>query len=286
MKTVISFDLHADMGFLKKPDINEKVYLTYNMLHKPCVLGILGAIVGLQGFTKNKEFPNYYKKLKSIPIGIKPIGSYCDNGNFSKIVIKYNNATCFANKGIEGNPNVQAILNIAEQTLIRPAYRIFLLLDLEKENEQTLYNRIRQQEASFIPYLGKNDYSAWWYKEDVKTDDGAILFQGVKEYNILQDEFKDNYKIETVFVKQKPVVESVVEEGEEDDFSDNFQISDFGTYVYFEKLPLKYNEQLYQYDYADFALTDSKLKVGSLPTENLYHIQEQDSRQRFVVQLN
>ena len=44
---LISFDLCADMGFLKKPDINEKIYLTYNMLHKPALLGILGAIIGL-----------------------------------------------------------------------------------------------------------------------------------------------------------------------------------------------------------------------------------------------
>lgn len=278
MKKVISFDLYADMGFLKKPDINEKVYLTYNMLHKPCVLGILGAIAGLKGFTKNNEFPEYYKTFKDIPVGIKPIGEGCERGNFTKNVTTYTNTIGFANA--DGN------LIVSEQTLIRPAYRIFLLLDLEKENEQTLYNHIRQQEATFIPYLGKNDYSAWWYKEDVKTDDGVVLFQGVKEYNILQDEFKDNYKIETVFVKQKPVVESLVEEGEEDDFSDNFQISDFGTYVYFEKLPIKYDEQLYQYDYADFALTDSRLKVGSLPTENLFHIKEQKSGQKYVVQLN
>lgn len=266
MKKVISFDLYADMGFLKKPDINEKIYLTYNMLHKPCVLGILGAIAGLNGFKRNNEFPEYYTKFKNIPIGIKPIGKGCEQGNFTKNVTTYTNTIGFANA--DGN------LIVSEQTLINPAYRIFLLLDLEKKDEQVLYNRIRQQEAAFIPYLGKNDYSAWWYKEDVK------------EYDILQDDFNYNYKVETIFIKQKAVVESLADEDDDDDFSDNFQISDFGTYVYFEKLPIKYNEELYQYDYADFSLTDSKLKAGSLPTESLFHIQEKKCKQEFIVQLN
>jgi CRISPR-associated protein Cas5h len=278
MKKVISFDLYSDMGFLKKPDINEKIYLTYNMLHKPCVLGILGAIAGLKGFTKNNELPEYYNKFKNIPIGVKPIGKGCERGNFTKNVTTYTNTIGFANA--DGN------LIISEQTLINPAYRIFLLLDLEKKDEQVLYDRIWQQEATYIPYLGKNDYSAWWYKEDVKDENDKVLFQGVKEYDILQDDFNNNYKVETVFIKQKAVVDSLAEEEEEDDFSDNFQISDFGTYVYFEKLPIKYNEELYQYDYADFSLTDSKLKAGSLPPKSLFHIQEKKSKQKFVVQLN
>ena len=46
---LISFDIQADFGFFKKPDYNDGVLLTYNMLHKPALLGILGAIIGLRG---------------------------------------------------------------------------------------------------------------------------------------------------------------------------------------------------------------------------------------------
>ena len=42
---LISFDIQADFGFFKKPDYNDGVLLTYNMLHKPALLGILGAII-------------------------------------------------------------------------------------------------------------------------------------------------------------------------------------------------------------------------------------------------
>jgi CRISPR-associated protein Cas5h len=264
MKKLISFDLYADMGFLKKPDINEKIYLTYNMLHKPCVLGILGAIAGLEGFCKNNELPEYYKQFEHIPVGIKPIGNSCENGNFSKNVTTYTNTIGFANA--DGN------LIVSEQTLINPAYRIFLLLDDEKEYEQLLYERIHNQQAEYIPYLGKNDYSAWWYAKDVK------------EYKILDFDEEQDFKVNTVFVKQNALIDNIVEDDSDDDFGE-FEISDFGSYVYFEKLPYAYCNILYQYKYADFALTDSKLKAGSLPKETLYRLKYK-AEAEIVVQLN
>lgn len=61
---LVSFDLKADFGFFKKPDIND-IYLTYNMLHKPALLGILGAIVGLQGFQENSILPVYLSETET-----------------------------------------------------------------------------------------------------------------------------------------------------------------------------------------------------------------------------
>ena len=87
MKKLISFIIKADKGFLKKPDINDGIYLTYNMLHKPAILGILGAIIGLEGYKQNGVLPEYYLKLKDIPIGIKPMGD--EKGNFQKTLISY-----------------------------------------------------------------------------------------------------------------------------------------------------------------------------------------------------
>ncbi len=256
MKKVISFDLYADMGFLKKPDINEKIYLTYNILHKPCILGILGAITGMRGFSKNNEFPEYYTKLKHIPVGIKPIGAGCERGNFAKNVTTYTNTIGFANA--DGN------LIVSEQTLINPAYRIFLLLDFEKKDEQMLYNNIKNQEAVYIPYLGKNDYSAWWNKEDVM------------EYDFQPFDGKEDYKVETVFVKDDSLIANVIEH--KTSIRNNLSHLN-GSFMYFEKLPVGYNKELYQYDYADFAYTDWSLCEESL-LENLYKVDD------LIVQLN
>jgi CRISPR-associated protein Cas5h len=268
MKKVISFDLFADMGFLKKPDINEKIYLTYNMLHKPCVLGILGAIAGLEGFKQNNVLPDYYEKLQHIPVGIKPIGDGCENGNFSKNVTTYTNTIGFANA--DGN------LIISEQTLINPAYRIFLLLDTDMEYEKLLYDRIRNQQAEFIPYLGKNDYSAWWYAKDIEDEKGELLFQGVREYNFQKFEGGEEFNIETVFIKENPLVDNVVEHRAR--MRKNLSFLN-GSFMYFEKLPVGYNEDLYQYDYADFAFTDWRLSKDSY-LENLYRADN------LIIQLN
>jgi CRISPR-associated protein Cas5h len=95
---LISFDLIAEFGFFKKPDIND-IYLTYNMLHKPALLGILGAIIGLHGYQRNGELPEYYKELNHLKLGIQPLNS--DKGNFPKDMIKYNNCVGYANSDAE-----------------------------------------------------------------------------------------------------------------------------------------------------------------------------------------
>ncbi len=49
-RKLISFDLQGDFGFFRKPDVNDGIQLGYNLIHKPSVLGLLGAIIGLQGY--------------------------------------------------------------------------------------------------------------------------------------------------------------------------------------------------------------------------------------------
>lgn len=53
---------------LKKPDTNEPVYLTFNVLHKPGLLGIVGAILGLDCFKEKGKLPEYYEELKKYKI--------------------------------------------------------------------------------------------------------------------------------------------------------------------------------------------------------------------------
>jgi len=137
MNKLISIDLFADFGMLKKPDTNEPVYLTFNMLHKPALLGILGAIAGLEGFKEKGKLPEYYLKLKDLQVGIQPINH--EKGNFQKTTIKYNNATGFANKDDKNNG---ATLNIVEQTLVTPAFRCYLYLDTDNELQSTKLMKI------------------------------------------------------------------------------------------------------------------------------------------------
>lgn len=224
---LISFDLKAEMGFFKKPDINDGIYLTYNMLHKPALLGILGAIVGLQGYQKNGEFPIYYQKLKHLKIGIAPLDS--DNGNYTKDIVAYNNGTGFANSEAGGN------LIIREQILIKPSYRCYLLLNLDNETEKVLYDRIAKYEAEFLPYMGKNDFSAWW--------------ENVREYEFAKFSVTGNYKIDSVFAKTEAVSNYMVRSMS--------MFSKVPMFVYFERLPKGFDEQLMQYNYAEFVYSNA-----------------------------
>lgn len=250
---LISFDLRADFGFFRKPDVNDGLQLSYNMLHKPALLGILGAIAGLKGYEKKGQWPEYYKLLKSVPVGIEPLKPYHDKGNFTKTAITYTNTVGYANA--DGN------LIIQESTLRSPAYRVYVLLNKADEVQARLLSRIRNHEAEFVPYLGKNEFTAWW--------------ENVTEYEIDQTITTQAFEVKTLFDKRKTVVSKTVDDG-----YDRFDLFDFserkGSYIYFERLPVNFDEQLFQYSLVDFAYTDYPLKTPT-KLENLYRLNQANS---------
>lgn len=227
---LISFDLKAEFGFFKKPDINDGIYLTYNMLHKPALLGILGAIIGLKGYEKNGVLPEYYTKLKDIKLSIQPLGS--DKGNFTKDILSYNNSSGFASDEQGGN------LIVTEQILIKPSYRCFLLLNFENELEKQLYENIMSYKAEFLPYMGKNDFSAWWTNCQ-KYDD------------IYKFDFNTDYRINSIFAKYEAVSSHISIA-----FGRSARLNE-QPFVYFEKLPIAFDEDLYQYKFGDFVYSNA-----------------------------
>jgi CRISPR-associated protein Cas5h len=251
---LISFDLKAEMGFFKKPDINSGVCLTYNMLHKPALLGILGAIAGLQGYQKNGELPDYYRQLNHLRVGIMPLGS--NNGNFQKDIITYNNGTGFASSESGGN------LMVTEQMILKPSYRCYLLLNLDVSEEKTLYDRIWKKEAEFLPYMGKNDFSAWW--------DNVVEYSQFAEFD-----FDRDYKISTIFAKDNAV--SGYEKKMTSMFSDSATEIKF---LYFEKLPVSFDEKLLQYEYKDFVYSNFPFRKDMV-LEGLYRLDNKEIIQLF-----
>nr|WP_320120635.1 type I-B CRISPR-associated protein Cas5b [uncultured Marinifilum sp.] len=262
MKKLISFRIKADKGFLKKPDINDGMYLTYNMLHKPAILGVLGAIAGLEGYKKNQELPEYYKILKDLPVGVRPLND--EKGNFQKTIITYNNTTGFASEEAGGN------LMVTEQTLIKPSYEIFLLLDIEKDIQKKLYQNICNQEAVFLPYLGKNDYSLWWDKTKDVTE---YKWEAVTK-------FSNAAELKSIFNKNGNRVQDMEEKEQlSDDLFEAIDILKPDSFYYFERLPVGFNEKLYQYNYADFSYTNVKLNISKL--NNIYCLNN-----KLFIQLN
>jgi CRISPR-associated protein Cas5h len=264
-QTLISFDLKGDFGMFKKPDVNEGLQLTFNLLHKPALLGILGAIVGLEGYQRHGVFPEYYHKFRDLRVGIEPLKDWHDKGNFVKTVVKYTNTVGYANA--DGN------LIVTEQTLRRPAYRVYLLLDLDVEEQVRLHERIGAAEAEYLPYFGKNECAAWWEAESVR------------EYEFEPFVATRGYQVSTIFQRK-----GSIKEGKADlDFDiDLGKMVNTASYINFERLPIKFfvgdSEEsetpdlfstvstetrkakpmkFVQYDLAEFAFTDCTFRENA-----------------------
>jgi len=235
---IISFDISSDFGMFKKPDVNNPVYFTFNIIPKTQLLGILGAIIGLDGYNQMKEsddYPEFYEELQDLSIGIVPYGN---KGVYQKRLIKYNNTVGYANK--DGGT-----LNIIEQTLINPKYSIFIGLDLSNKNHQKLNDFIVEKpklvEYEYIPYMGKNEFRLEIDK--VKHFDDIQVFTP-----------NDEFAIYSLFPN---IGNEALKKSEA--LRDPFDNSMSETYFYyFERLPIKLDE-LNQYQYENFAYTNAKI---------------------------
>jgi CRISPR-associated protein Cas5h len=237
-RKIISFDLKADFAFFKKPDINVGLQLSYNMLHKPALLGILGAIIGLEGYKRKGELPQYYQVLKEISVGIEPIEGFHERGNFQKTSVKYTNGVGYANA--DGN------LLVEETMLIRPAFRCYLLLNTAEPIEAKLYDYISKDQCEYIPYLGKNEFQAW--------------ISAFQKWGGAPLKAQEAFSIDSIFIKGG----SLRGEKVETDLAFAFDSPvSMGSFSYFERLPVGFDESLMQYQLGDFAFTDWKLKPTS-----------------------
>jgi len=234
---LLSFDLRADFACFKKPDVNEGIILTFNCLHKPALLGILGAIVGLKGYTRKGELPEYYQVFKNLPLSIEPMEGFHENGNFNKTIIKYTNTVGYGNA--DGN------LIVTEQTLICPAYRCYVVLNDAIEQQTDLYNKLKNGESVYLPYLGKNEFSAWWDKASVK------------EYTYSDFIASDDFTISSLFVRQYPLLKQKVPPKF---YPSLRKMTNVSSFMYFERLPLDFDETLFQYELAEFTFTDWTLE--------------------------
>lgn len=265
-QVVLSFDLRADFGFLRKPEVNEGLSLTYNLLHRPALLGILGAIAGLGGYTRRGAAPEYWQKLGHLRVGVEPLAfvgtetrkaGYVprhERGNFQKTVLTYTNTVGYA--------NADGTWILSENTLVRPAYRCYLLLNLVNEVEQLLYNRLRAQQAEYLPYLGKNEFALGWAAESVR-EYPAELFAGRQEF-----------EVRTAFRKTRPVSNAEAVE-ESFSFFDEPRLT-AQSFFYFERLPVDFDVHLMQYRHADFVYSNARFR-SDLPVEGLYRLTENNS---------
>ncbi len=146
----LKFNLKGKTAFFKNPEVNSYFYFTYGNIHKPALLGMFGAILGLNGYEAGYvDFPEYYKVLRDIKISVVP-SSF--NGYFPKKIQHFNNSVGYASQEQGGN------LIIKEQWLENSSWIIYVAL-IDEIGEK-LADMLLENRCIYMPYLGKNDHPA------------------------------------------------------------------------------------------------------------------------------
>ncbi len=245
----ISFTLGGKTACFRKPDVNQFAYFSYNNIHKPALLGLLGAIVGLGGHIQlhdenrkieaenktikkkadkkplNEGYPEFYEKLKELKISIIPLAPH---GYFSKKIQVFNNSVGYASREMGGN------LIVREQWLEDPKWQI-IILDDDSDEYERLKKYLINKKSVFIPYLGKNDHPAKIDEvQEIELSKELILDEG-------------NY-IDSLFIKNSDKIDGWQKEGEEPFF---FQ----------EVSPIKFQEEYHFYEYETLVFTNMELET-------------------------
>ena len=237
----IKFDLMSSMAIIRKPDSNE-TYYTYNFPHKIMLLGLLGAIIGLNGYNYNlfqknlgrkaNGNPEFYEKLKEFKIGIVP---NLGKDNFSRKIQVFNNSVGYASDETGNN------LIVKEQWLEKPSWTIYIL-----ENETKEYQKIKDylinQKCEYIPYIGKNDHFA-----DIKN----VSIEKAEQINDKIVKIDSLYNQTIASIKDN-LLEEIL----------GFETVDNKKYfLYRELLPISLNEKIGYDKYEEFVYTNQELYI-------------------------
>ena len=229
------FTLSGKTAFFKKPEMNAFFYFTYGQIHKIALLGLFGAILGLDGYNKQAEtktdFPEFYEKLHNLKIAISPQNS---NGYINKKMQTFNNSTGFASYESGGN------LIVKEQWLENPVWDIYILVE---DNEQTklLIENLQQRKTTYHLYLGKNDHFA--NISNGEYVDLANVMNG-EEGQIASLCLREDIK--------------TLQMEEDDDLSAEPQEN---IWQYEEMLPTTLSEETNHYQQQQFILTNATIKI-------------------------
>lgn len=235
---IIKFTLSGKTAFFKMPDVNSYLYFSYGQIHKISILGILGAILGYEGYNQQgtKKFPEFYEKLKNLKISIIPsVG----NGIFKKKIQTFNNSVGYASFEEGGN------LIVKEEWLEDVSWDILILNDNKSPEEAEILSELKKRllnlHFEYNIYLGKNDHFA-------NLGDVEIL----KCENI---EVTNGIEIKSLFLKDS------VEKLQNIKKENPFKKASKNIYRYQEKLPYQLHEQSNQYIVNTFVFTNEEVAI-------------------------
>lgn len=240
MTEILKFRLKGPNAIMRKPESNH-IYFTYNNPHKIMLLGLLGAIIGENGYNyqqlKNElkepttALPEFYENLKDLKIAIEPNAKI---GTFVKKIQTFNNSVGYASSE-EGNN-----LIVREQYLENPDWNVYILSNAS-EKYTKLKEYLLHKKCEYIPYIGKNEHFA-----DI---DEVELWEANEETCLTG-------QLHSIFTDSPYEIE--------DDFFDFDMDSDSDDTLYFEyheMMPTKLDEKIGYTDFKNFVYTNKKITI-------------------------
>ena len=151
MNNIIKFTLSGYGATFTKPYFNS-YQATYNHIHKVAILGLLGAVIGLDKtkllFNDEKyTLPKFYEELNSIKVAIVP----------SEPLFFKNKPTITETTGFF-NDKETFVAEIEE--LINPSWDIYLLNDGDCKHFEKIKEMLLKGYSFYDLYLGKNHHFA------------------------------------------------------------------------------------------------------------------------------
>ena len=199
----LKFNLSGNMACFRKPEINASTYLTYSCIHKVALLGILGSIIGLNGYNQIKKkkgeiiLPEFYNELKDLKISI-----IAPKKNIVQQVMNFNNSTGIGSQEDGGN------LIVKETVLANPSWDIYILDDENKYFEE-ICKYILNERSHFIPYLGRNDYMAFIDDFEIvdlnEINDEIVMYDSIVEANLNDCIPNENSSFDFLTIESLPV---------------------------------------------------------------------------------
>lgn len=236
----LKFNLSGKTAIFKRPDVNLHCLFTYSHIHKPALLGLLGAICGFGGYNQQKayndkclaekrksdilDYPEFYTKLKDIKVSVVP-----KEPTFVSKKQTFNNSVGYASNEEGGN------LVVVEQWLENPSWEIFILLD-GSEVTENLKQRFLNREFVYIPYLGKNDHFA----------------------NITDIEIVDLQEVQSCSKIDSMIFAKNIDSAEESDDDEDEE-----PFKYQERLPIALDKEDNLYQLEKFVFTNMDLKLNN-----------------------
>ena len=224
--SILKFNLSGKTAFFRSNEVNEgDLQFTFGHIHKIALMGILGAILGIDGhmmgYLKLKDkyvHPEFYTKLKDIKVSIVPKVS---KGYFRRKKHNMVNTAGYAN---EAGKKADIYIDLQSLTV--------------NELREKLIDYILNGKSRFITYLGKTNHLAT-----------------IKNVEILEKKkiSNDKININSLFLSDKAV--KVKNKG--------FGNSNLNEFIYKEVLPVAYTDNKSLYVSKSFTFSNAKFNIGN-----------------------